>query len=349
MTSAARRAARGASAAIDLERDVRDGDLRVGGSSPASASASRDLDVDAVRGGVRASSPRRRRGSSSTATTGAKPSFAAAIASTPEPQPTSSRLPRGSSSEQLEAEPRRRMRAGPERAARVDDDRGRAVRRLLPRRADPERPDPDAAGGTRASAPPSPRRPRLDGDAAERGSQPRARPPRRCTRRARRRPPASRSSKPSGKSSSMSGARLLGALARDDDGDARSSAERAPQPLEEARRRRSYVSSPCSLARTPRAARAARRSGGAGRATLTSTRWSPRPKPCEHGHALARAGRAPRRAASRARSSSSARRRASATVTVAPSAAWVIVRSTAEKMSLPSRTKRGSGRTWTST
>ena len=45
--------------------------------------------------------------------------------------------------EEAEAESGRRVRAGPEGAARVDDDRDCTVRRHLPGRADPERADPD--------------------------------------------------------------------------------------------------------------------------------------------------------------------------------------------------------------
>ena len=118
------------------------------------------VDVDAVRARVRARRldrrpPRRRRRS-----TGAKPSSAAAIERTPEPQPTSSSEPALELLQQLEAEPRRRVRAGAERAARVD--RRRRARRaggVLPRRPDPEPADARPAGGTRASGPPSrPRR-----------------------------------------------------------------------------------------------------------------------------------------------------------------------------------------------
>src|SRR5438067_2355068 len=45
--------------------------------------------------------------------------------------------------QQLEREPRRRMRAGPEGAARVDHDRRHVVGRLFPGRPDPEAPDDD--------------------------------------------------------------------------------------------------------------------------------------------------------------------------------------------------------------
>ena len=71
--------------------------------------------------------------------------------------------------EQLEAEPRRRMCAGSERAAGLDDDDQGALRRLLPRRADPERSDPDAVVKLAPAILPA-----LDdvdgGDVAERGS-----------------------------------------------------------------------------------------------------------------------------------------------------------------------------------
>ena len=53
----------------------------------------------------------------------------------------SRRLPPGSVEQELEAEPRRRVRPGAERAAGVDHDRDRAGVGLLPRRADPERAD----------------------------------------------------------------------------------------------------------------------------------------------------------------------------------------------------------------
>ena len=100
------------------------------------------LDGDAVRRGVRA---RRLDGVRIDvhATTGAKPSFAAAIASTPEPQPTSSSEPRGRL-EQLEAEPRRRVSARAERAAGSmttgDGPLGAAPRAGRPRAARPDRP-----------------------------------------------------------------------------------------------------------------------------------------------------------------------------------------------------------------
>ena len=185
----ARRSSRAATAPSTLERDVRDDDVRrrqlvrerVGESS---------VDLDAVRRGVARSVASTAAGSSSTAITGPKPSFAAAIESTPEPQPTSSRLARLELQQQLEAEARRRVRAGAERAARVDDDRDRAGRRLLPRRPDPERADPDRPVELAPAILPA----RLDLlERARRRTPARAAPrrPRRCTRRARRRRRAS--------------------------------------------------------------------------------------------------------------------------------------------------------------
>ena len=67
--------------------------------------------------------------------------------------------------QELEAEARRRVRAGAEGAAGVHDDGQRVCRRLLPRRADPERPDPGAA--VKRSPPILP--PRLELGRARRG------------------------------------------------------------------------------------------------------------------------------------------------------------------------------------
>src|SRR5262249_28950532 len=82
--------------------------------------------------------------------------------------------------------------------------------------------------------------------------------------------------------------------------------------------------------------------------TLTRMRWSPRPKPWSTG--------IPRRESTRTSpgcvpgpSSSSNGPSSVSIVTVVPSAAWTTLRSTVEKMSFPSRTKRGSGFTWTRT
>ena len=80
-------------------------------------------------------------GSKSKATTGSKPEFrrgdredAGATADVEDAPPLLA-------GEQLEAELRRRMPAGPERAARIDHDRDRAVVGSLPRRPDPQRSD----------------------------------------------------------------------------------------------------------------------------------------------------------------------------------------------------------------
>src|SRR5581483_3907636 len=85
-----------------------------------------------------------------------------------------------------------------------------------------------------------------------------------------------------------------------------------------------------------------------GTVTLTRIRWSPRPEPCSTGM--------PRPASTSTSpgcvpgSNSSSRSPSSVgTVTRAPSAASVIVRSTVEKRSFPSRTNRSSGLTCTRT
>ena len=96
--------------------------------------------------------PRRRRGSSSQASTGSCPSRAAASASTPEPQPRSSSGPAGSLEQQLEAQQRRRVRARPEGPAGIDHDGRQARRRRLPGRPDPEPPATTAPGVERAPA-----------------------------------------------------------------------------------------------------------------------------------------------------------------------------------------------------
>ena len=74
------------------------------------------VDVDAVRRGVGVSSPRPRSDRRRARRRARSRASRAAIESTPEPQPTSSRLPRVDRFEQLEAEPRRRVRARAERA-----------------------------------------------------------------------------------------------------------------------------------------------------------------------------------------------------------------------------------------
>ena len=140
----------------------------------------------------------------------AKPSFAAAIASTPEPQPTSSRLPRGCSSEQLE----RRAASSGARRCRTRDP-GRSRRRASRRRAAPTAARPRARptarrGGTRASASSQPSATSLHG--ARRGTPARSAGAGSLARTRPARPPPSAppaSSKPSGKSSSRRAHRRL--------------------------------------------------------------------------------------------------------------------------------------------
>ena len=62
--------------------------------------------------------------------------------STPEPQPMSTTLPRSSASSSSRQRRVVGVAAGPERAARIDHDGERVGVRPLPRRADPEAPDP---------------------------------------------------------------------------------------------------------------------------------------------------------------------------------------------------------------
>ena len=144
-------------------------------------------------------------------------------------------------------------------------------------------PDRDRPVERRASGPPT--RPRRRPTARRRRrarAAPRRR--RRCTRRARRRRPLDlleplreelehRRRAPPRRARAGPRPRLA---------QPRGSAERALQLVEEALVGcgRSPRRSP---RRTPRAAAAARRSAGAARATFTSTRWSPRPKPCSTG------------------------------------------------------------------
>ena len=146
----------------------------------------------------------------SQASTGSKPSRAAATARIPEPQPQSaSGPPGGSADQQLERQPRARVRAGAERLPGIDHhvERARPLRR--PRRAHAQRPDVER---------PVPVAPvRAVGDLGGRDVDQRAagRPPaarrcraaRRARRRARTRPcpsSTSRSSSPPGTSSSSS-------------------------------------------------------------------------------------------------------------------------------------------------
>ena len=111
--------------------------------SASSAATRRAVDLDAVRRAAFARVASIDGASTSTPSTGAKPSSAAAIESTPEPQPTSSSEPRLELLQQLEAEPRRRVRAGAERAAGVDHDRERVAGRRPPTAARPRAADAD--------------------------------------------------------------------------------------------------------------------------------------------------------------------------------------------------------------
>ena len=114
----------------------------VAGSSSVAEVGLPDVDRDAVRGGVPLVASTAC-GSKSTASTGSKPSFAAAIASTPEPQPTSSTLPRSSpasSSRQscvVGCAPVPNARPGSITTAIAPSSGS------LPRRPDPERADAD--------------------------------------------------------------------------------------------------------------------------------------------------------------------------------------------------------------
>ena len=151
--------------------------------------------------------------------------------------------------QQLEREPRRRMRTRAEGPAGIDDDRLGSRRRLLPRRTDPEAPDDDAVVERAPAvlpARPARRRPRRR----------RTRGAARRNRRRRRRPS---SSTPSGKMfrSKASSASPPTTTYRFS-GTRSSVSRRTPRRLDRSSRR--YAS------RTPRAGAAARRSGGAARA-----------------------------------------------------------------------------------
>ena len=158
----------------------------------------------------------------------------------------------------------------------------RVRRRAAPTAARPRAARPAPAGGTRASGPPSPPRRR---STARRRTPTRAAPPRGrpCRRPARRRRSASRSSKPSGKSSSMI-ARARSASAAGTVTETRAaSAERALQLVEEP-----LVVWPVRLlvgasARTRSSRRRCSSVRRRGTTTLTSRRWSPRPRPWSTG------------------------------------------------------------------
>ena len=142
------------------------------------------------------------------ASTGAQPSFAAAIASTPLPQPQSARAPSGAKlGQQLQRQPRRRVRAGAERLARLDDDVERALAGRLPRRTDPQRDRRRSACGrsasrrrrSRSSTPRPARPPPPRARRRARAARPRRRRARTRSRRRARAPRGRRARTPSGR------------------------------------------------------------------------------------------------------------------------------------------------------
>ena len=170
---------------------------------------------------------------------------------------------------------------------------GRSRRRPRRRRAAPTAGRSRAArraraGGTAASGPPS-RRPRPRSLRRRRPARSAPLPPRSCTPRARCPPSPSISSNPSGKSSSMTRARLLGPSGGNADRDAPEDAQR--NALLSFSKKPS--SAPVGVRRptTARTARAGARCSSVrrrGTVTLTSTRWSPRPEALQHGIPLPR-------------------------------------------------------------
>ena len=167
----------------------------------------RDVDDDVVRGRV-ALVASTACGSKSTASTGAKPSLAAGDREHARPAADVEQAARLLPQQQLQAEPRRRVRAGAERAPGVDHDRGRVGVGLLPRRADPERADANRA----VELPPALLPAGLDvgrRGAAERLPE-RSSPAASVYAASSSASSVSSSSNPSGKSSSMTRARLLG-------------------------------------------------------------------------------------------------------------------------------------------
>ena len=160
-----------------------------------------DVDRDAVVGRVRARSPRPPAGRSR----GPGPGRSRAWRPRSRARPSRSRRRarcRAPRLEQLEAELRRRVPARAEGAARVDHDRDRVSVRLLPGRADPEPADPDGL----VELPPAVGPVLLDlgrGRAAERLPDPLLAGRVRVGRELEPASAASISSKPSGKSSSM--------------------------------------------------------------------------------------------------------------------------------------------------
>src|SRR5436190_10483888 len=231
--------------------------------------------------------------------------------------------------EQLEAEPRGRVRAGAEGAAGVDHDRREPTRRPLPRRPDPEAVDDDTVVEGAPGV--------LPAFAHGLGLH---------------------DVEPGGRLVGVDGVRavqLLDAL-REDVQEERELGLAADDdvPLQPRNMLFSFSYRPSSALYVPSwecdsNSASSRRCSSVrwrGTTTLTRMRWSPRPKPCSTGMPRPRStticpGWVP------GASSSSSSPSSVSTASVVPSAASVIVRSTFEKMSFASRTKRGSGRTCT--
>src|SRR5262249_11064893 len=244
--------------------------------------------------------------------------------------------------EELETEARRRMRACAERAARVDDDRNRVARCVLPRRADPER--TDAHGPVKGAPPVLPARLDLGHsrawkrrEHAQSGLAVRSQLDLRS---------ALLLLEPLGRQLDEPRTKLLelgGACADRSAGQRKALRSLLMNPSSAS----AYV--PASLSRSNSSS--SRRCSSfkrRGTVTLTRTRWSPRPKPCSTGMPRPRSTfTAP--GCTPGSNESSTSPSSVGTVTDAPSAACTIVRSTCEKMSFPSRTKRSSGRTRTRT
>src|SRR5581483_10632654 len=244
--------------------------------------------------------------------------------------------------QELEAESRRRVRARPERPAGVDDDRNRAAGRALPRRPHPERPDSHGA----VERPPALLPARLD-LAHARLREGRQHPLRRLAVGGQLDPAAAEVDLlgPLGRELEHARPRRLELGARHADGgaDQRNALFSLPRKPSSG----PYVPSSESRSNSSSSRRCSSVSRR-GTVTLTSTRWSPRPNPCRTGIPRPFSTRTSPGCVPGASSSSTSPSSVS-TGTVAPSAACTIVRSTWEKTSLPSRTKRSSGRTRTST
>src|SRR6266511_6398204 len=248
--------------------------------------------------------------------------------------------------QKLDAELRRRVRTGPELTTRVDDDRGRVRGRLAPGRADPER---SQANRTVELLPPvAPVRDEvLPAHAAEHLPEPlltagvgvgdeldaireidllEA----------------------VGEEREHAGPRFFCALGGDGDRDAAADVQRkALFSLSKKPSLGSYVASVESRSNSS----SRRRCSSVrcrGTTTFTSTRWFPRPNPCRTGNPRPRRTRISPGCVPGSKVSSTSPSRVG-TLTVAPRAACVTMRSTVVYTSLPSRTNRSLGRTRTST